>query len=194
MRLFVAIIPPADVHERIVRVMEELKPFSRASRWVRPEGLHLTLKFLGDVKEPQLACIAAELKEIRALRPIELRFRGLESFPKHDRPRVIWTGIDVNKELTDLSESMESRLEPLGFPREERDFSPHITLARINSRERLENLARAMAGFASYDFGTMQACEFQLFQSALKPSGAEYASLGTFHFASGEANTEDRKN
>jgi 2'-5' RNA ligase len=193
MRLFVAITLPADVHKRIVRVMEELKPLSRAPRWVRPEGLHLTVKFLGEVKEPQLAPIVAELKEIRALRPIEFRFRGLGSFPKHDRPRVIWAGIDANKELTDLAESMESRLEPLGFPREEREFSPHITLARINSRERLDNLARAMAGFASYDFGTMQAGEFQLSQSTLKPSGAEYASLGTFHFASSGADTEDRR-
>lgn len=192
MRLFVAFTPPPDVQERMLRVMDELKSLSHAPRWVRSDGLHLTLKFLGEVKEPLLAAIVSELKRIRASRSIELRFRGLGSFPKHDRPRVIWAGIDENKELTALAETIESRVEPLGFPREKREFSPHITLARINSREQLDNLVRAVAGSASYDFGAMQATEFQLFQSTLKPTGAEYTSLGRFRFVNGEASLEDR--
>ena len=79
------------------------------------------------------------------------------------------------------------QIEALGFRREEREFSPHITLARINSRERLDNLVRAAAAFASYDFGAMQAIEFQLFKSTLKSSGAEYEALETFRFVSDRA-------
>jgi RNA 2',3'-cyclic 3'-phosphodiesterase len=190
MRLFVAITPPADVHERIAHVIDELKPLSRAPRWVRPEGLHLTLKFLGEVDEVQLPQIVAALKEIRASRPLDLKFRGVGSFPKHDRPRVIWARVEDNGALAAVAEALTVRFEPLGFRREEREFSPHITLARINSRERLDNLVRAAQGFASYDFGAMQAAEFSLFKSTLKSSGAEYASLGTFRFASEEGRAQ----
>jgi RNA 2',3'-cyclic 3'-phosphodiesterase len=192
MRLFAAITPPADVHERIARVMEELKPLSRAPRWVLPQGLHITLKFFGNVDEVQLPQIVAALKEIRASRALDLKFRGVGSFPKHDRPHVIWAGVEENAGLTALAEAMETRFAPLVFRREEREFSPHITLARIHSRERLDNLVRAAEALASYDFGAMQAREFQLFQSTLKSSGAEYTPLETFRFANDEAGGEDR--
>lgn len=191
MRLFIAITPPEDVRERLAQVMGELKPLSRAPRWVRSEGLHLTLKFLGKVDQLQLPQVMAALNDARASKALDLRFRGVGSFPKHDRPRVIWAGIEDSGALSALAEALATRFEPLGFRREEREFSPHITLARINSRERLDNLVRAAAGFASYDFGTMQASEFELFQSVLNPSGAQYASLGTFRFVSGETTTED---
>ena len=186
MRLFIAITPPNDARERMTRVIEELKPLSRAPRWVRPEALHLTLKFLGEVDELQLPQVKAAMKDIRASKSLEMRFRGVGSFPKHDRPRVIWAGVEDNGALAAVAEALATRFEPLGFRREEREFSPHMTLARINSRERLDNLVGAAAGFASYDFGAMHASEFELFQSTLKPSGAEYASIAKIRFAGEE--------
>jgi RNA 2',3'-cyclic 3'-phosphodiesterase len=186
MRLFIAITPPTDVRERIMRVIEELKPLSRSPRWVRPEGLHLTLKFLGEVEELQMPEVKASLKDISASKALDLRFHGVGTFPKHERPRVIWAAVEESTALSALAEALVTLFEPLGFRREDRDFSPHITLARINSRERLDNLVRAATGFASYDFGAMQAAEFELFQSTLKPLGAEYTSLGTFRFVKEE--------
>jgi 2'-5' RNA ligase len=99
---------------------------------------------------------------------------------------VIWAGVEDTGALAAVAEALATRFEPLGFRREEREFSPHVTLARINSRERLDNLVRAAAGFASYDFGGMQASEFELFQSVLKPSGAEYTSIEKFRFVAEE--------
>jgi RNA 2',3'-cyclic 3'-phosphodiesterase len=181
MRLFVAITPPEEVRARVLAVIEQLKPLSRVPRWVRPEGLHLTLKFLGETKEDQLSAIISALNEIHSA-AVHFEFHGVGSFPKHQHPRVIWAGVRESSELATLASAIESRLVPLGFPPEARAFSPHITLARINSREHLENLVSAAAAFASYDFGTMHAREFHLFKSTLKPSGAEYASLATFRF------------
>jgi 2'-5' RNA ligase len=186
MRLFIAIPAPDDVRQQLVSVMEKLKPLSRAPRWVRPEGLHLTLKFLGEVDELQVPQITSAMKDIRASKPLDLRFRGVGSFPQNDRPRVIWAGVEDTGALAPLAEALATRFEPLGFRREEREFSPHVTLARINSRERLDNLVRAAARFASYDFGAMQASEFELFQSTLKPSGAEYTAIEKFRFVAEE--------
>ncbi|MGA8035620.1 MAG: RNA 2',3'-cyclic phosphodiesterase [Candidatus Acidiferrales bacterium] len=182
MRLFVAITPPEEIRQRLIRTMEQLKPLSRWPRWVRPEGLHLTLKFLGDVEPEQLDAVVAALREVRAARPIEIQFRGVGSFSKHDRPRVLWAGLRESEELAALAASVERRMLALGFANEEREFSPHITLARIQSPEGIDNLARAAAAFASYDFGTMHVREFQLFQSTLRPTGAEYAWLRNFCF------------
>ncbi len=183
MRLFVAISPSQEIRDRLIRAMDELKPLSRAPRWVRPGGLHLTLKFLGEVQPAQLHAIFAALREIRTPEPIAIHFRGVGSFPSHAEPRVLWAALDESHKLKALASSIESKMLLLGFPAESRDFSPHITLARISSRERIDNLARAAAALASYDFGAMLAHEFHLFQSTLKPSGAEYSSLETFRFA-----------
>lgn len=182
MRLFVAINPPTYVRQEIVHVMQELQSLSRTSRWVRPERLHVTLKFLGNVDEAQFPLVTAILKEIRSSKPIRVRFRGVRSFPSNDLPRVLWVGVDQDGRLATLAEALAMRFEALGFRREEHAFIPHITLARINSPEGLEDLVRAAAGFASYDFGEVRVSELELFESALKPSGAEYSSRGTFRF------------
>jgi RNA 2',3'-cyclic 3'-phosphodiesterase len=187
MRLFVAVTPAEEIQEKLRRMMEELKPLARGPRWVRGEGLHLTLKFLGDVKDNLLGAIVDGLKEVRLARGIELRFRGVGSFPKHQHPRVIWAGVAAGEELAALVSSIEARMEGLGFAREQREFAPHVTLARIKSREPLENLMGAAAAFASYDFGAMVVREFHLFQSTLKPSGAEYSKIATFPFARGDS-------
>lgn len=187
MRLFVAVTPTEEIREKLRRVMAELKPLAGGPRWVRGEGLHLTLKFLGDVKDDRLGAIVGALQQVRAESEVELRFRGLGSFPKHQPPRVLCAGVAAGEELAALAAAIEARLEALGFAREDRQFAPHVTLARIKSREPVENLMRAVTAFASYDFGAMVAREFHLFRSTLKPSGAEYSKIATFPFARGDS-------
>jgi RNA 2',3'-cyclic 3'-phosphodiesterase len=189
MRLFAAITMPTEIRERLLRAITELRPVSRAPRWVNPDGLHLTLKFFGDADPAQLPTIVSALQSVHAPHATTLRIHGLGYFPNSLQPRVIWAGITAGPELQTLATEIQSRVGPLGFPAEERDFSPHITLARINTRERspapepTDNLVRAAAAFASYDFGTMHASEFHLFRSTLKSTGAEYSKLATFRLS-----------
>ena len=189
MRLFAAITPPPEIRERLQRVIDQLRPASRTPRWVNPDGLHLTLKFFGDTDAAQLPAIQSALAAAAsASHTATIRIHGLGYFPNSRQPRVLWAGLTASAELQNLAAEIQSRVGPLGFPAEAREFSPHITLARIGTREHhpapelLDNLLRAAAAFASYDFGTMHASEFHLFRSTLKSTGAEYSSLATFSF------------
>ena len=182
MRLFAAITPPAEIRDRLLHAINELRPLSCAPRWVKPDGLHLTLKFFGETTPEKVAEIQSALATVTVAEAAAIRIHGIGYFPAHHHPRVIWAGITASPQLAALAAEIQSRVGPLGFPAEDRAFSPHITLARINSREPIDNLLRAAAAFASYDFGTMLASEFHLFRSTLKSTGAEYSSLATFHF------------
>ncbi len=144
---------------------------------MRGEALHLTLKFWGEVQDERLAEIVTALKGATSTREIALRIRGIGTFPNPRHARVIWAGVEAGAELAALAAAIEARMALLGFAREERAYAPHVTLARMQSREPLPKLMSAAARFAQYDFGAMAAREFQLFRSTLKPSGAEYRVL-----------------
>jgi 2'-5' RNA ligase len=196
MRLFAAITPPAEIRERLLSAVNELRPASRAPRWVKPDGLHLTLKFFGDTDAAQLPAIQSALETIHTQTAATIRVHGIGYFPNPRQPRVIWAGITASAELQTLAAEIQSRVGPLGFPAEAREFSPHITLARISTREHnsapepADNLVRAAAAFASYDFGTMHASEFHLFRSTLKSTGAQYSKLASFSFPKNPAGPE----
>jgi 2'-5' RNA ligase len=185
MRLFVALDLPDAVRRALADLIAQLKPKSRSARWVRPESMHLTLKFLGETDPQKLDSIRAAVAKIHSARPVELHFRALGFFPNEFKPRVIWTAVEASPNLFELAAAFEAALEPLGFPRESRAFVPHLTLARINSAKGIENLVRAADSLKSYDFGSARESEFHLFGSVLKRSGAEYTKLATFPFAQG---------
>jgi 2'-5' RNA ligase len=134
-RMFVAIELPNDVLKAAGRVWRALagKIPERAVKPVRPEGIHLTLKFLGDAPTSQIDAITAALvKAAEGHRPFELSVEGVGCFPDTSRPRVIWLGLTGETQaLKHLQDAVESHIAPLGYPTEPRDFSPHLTLARI---------------------------------------------------------------
>ena len=185
MRLFVALDLPDAVRRSLADLIAQLKPKSRSARWVRPESMHLTLKFLGNTAAEKFDAVRAALATIRSTQAVELHFRALGFFPDEFKPRVIWAGVAASANLFELAATIEQTLEPLGFPRESRAFVPHLTLARINSTKGIENLVRAADALKSYDFGSTRESEFHLFESKLKRSGAEYKKLATFPFVQG---------
>jgi RNA 2',3'-cyclic 3'-phosphodiesterase len=187
MRLFIALDLPHAVRRALADLIAQLKPKSRSARWVRPESMHLTLKFLGNTDAEKLGSIRAALEKIHSAQPVELHFRALGFFPNEFKPRVIWTAVETSANLFELVAALEAVLEPLGFPRESRAFVPHLTLARINATEGIENLVRAADALKSYDFGSARESEFHLFESVLKRSGAEYKKLATYPFVEGAA-------
>ena len=182
MRLFVALEIPTGVRENLATLLASLRAVTKEPRWVRAENLHVTLKFLGEVDEGKLAAVRSALGEVRSEQEANLEFRGLGFFPNEKHPRVFWAGIKAPPSLKALAGDIESAMEKLGIPREKREFSPHLTLARFERPRFPEALRKAIAENMEREFGTLRTNDFHLIQSKLKPPGAEYATLASFRF------------
>jgi 2'-5' RNA ligase len=182
-RLFVALDIPENVRQSLATLVQQLRITAPTARWVRMEGVHITLKFIGETSPENAERIRAALVQVRASGPIEMRFAGLGFFPNSRRPRVLWVGIEAGNSLRELATSIENVLEPLGIAREKRDFSPHITLARMESPKGIKQLQVAVEKLGSPDFGCACASQFYLYQSVLKRGGAEYTRLVSYPFA-----------
>lgn len=182
MRLFVALDLPTAVHTALRDLIGRLQHSSADVRWVRPEGMHLTLKFIGESPPEKLAAIREALRAVASPQPIELEFRDLGFFPHERRPRVFWVGVHASNNLGELAAQVETALEPLGIPREQRAYKAHLTLGRFKSPARLAELQREIGQLEATDFGQAQASEFYLYQSKLSPGGAQYTKLETFNF------------
>ncbi|MFL6437256.1 MAG: RNA 2',3'-cyclic phosphodiesterase [Terriglobales bacterium] len=176
MRLFVAIEIVPEIRTRITVFIAGLKPMLADARWVRPEGLHITLKFLGNVKDERSKSIAQALRMVQAP-SLSLSVRSIGFFPNPRSPRVLWTGIEAGSELRALAQRVDEALTPLGFDREKRAFNPHVTLARFkDARGKID--VRSIEQQPS--FGTMTATEFHLYESKLSPQGSHYSKLASF--------------
>ena len=182
MRLFVALDIPEDVRSALAAFLATLRPACRNARWMRMENLHVTLRFIGETPDEQIEIIKKALAAIPSRATIPITFRGLGFFPDERRPQVLWAGIKAGVELVALAEAVDSALGPLGIPREERTFTPHLTLARLESPRILHSLHEAVKNAGRLAFGRTSAGEFHLYQSLLKPAGPEYTRLATFSF------------
>ena len=187
MRLFVALEIPSKVRENLAELVNSLRAISPQTRWVRPENLHVTLKFIGEVPETILASIRTALARVRSVRPVTLDFRGLGFFPNEKHPRVFWAGIEASPNLKTLAAEIEKATETVGIPQEQRPFSPHLTLARFEPPRLPDQLRPAIQENAGRDFGSLHTLQFHLIESKLKPSGAEYTTVESFPFAAAEA-------
>ncbi len=185
-RAFLAIDPPEEILQEIGRIQERLQRMIRGEvRWVRPEAIHLTLKFFGDIPEGAIADIAAVVeKAAAAAAPLALSIGGAGVFPDQRRPRVLWLGMDGDvPRLLSLQKKVEEGLGIVGFPAEERPFRPHLTLARIKSSRGLTGLERALEKGEGYTAGEFTASGIGLIRSELTPRGAVYTRLKWFPFA-----------
>ena len=180
MRLFVALDIPEDVRVAIGALIVKLRVSCESARWVRIEGAHITLKFIGEVPVEKAESVKAALATVPFPAPIIMSFRGLGFFPGERRPRVLWAGIQAGAELAALAAGVEAALDPLGIAREQRAFSPHLTLARFDSPKGLDRLHAGINAAGSLEFGGAIAEQFHLYQSVLKRGGAEYTRLATY--------------
>jgi len=191
MRCFVAIDLSPDVRAALEDECERLRAVApRADvRWVRIAGMHLTLKFLGEVPEEMLARIRDALAAATAATPpIALACAGLGMFPGPSKPRVVWAGItDGLRELGLLAAAVECAVEPFGFAPEQRPFRGHVTLARVRSPRGVRPLARAVEATGRAPFGSWSASHVVLYRSRLHPTGAVYEALAALPLASAVA-------
>lgn len=181
MRLFIAVAIPATVRERLA----EVRAFSRERswRWVVPENVHLTLKFLGEVEPERLGQIREALTEVAvSLAPFEAALAGLGTLPGGRRPpRVLFADLSAGHAgLGELRRVVEAALEPLGFPKEGRPFRPHATLARVRRGSRPRDVAGLRERFAGVEFGRWECAAATLYQSVLGRGGPRYSVLDEF--------------
>jgi 2'-5' RNA ligase len=186
-RLFVALDIPEEVRTALGALIEKLRPACRNARWVRIEGAHITLKFIGEAPAEKAEGIKTALASVAFPSPIKIFFHGLGFFPSERRPRVLWAGMEAGDELGALAAAVETALEPLGIAREQRAFSPHLTLARFDSPSDLHQLHAAVAAAGPLEFGGTISKEIHLYQSVLKRGGAEYTRLATWRCSRGES-------
>jgi RNA 2',3'-cyclic 3'-phosphodiesterase len=186
-RLFVALEIPAAVRDNLAAQIKELRDLSvqvadKRTRWVRPENLHVTLKFIGEVSPAKLEGIRGTLSTIRSNEPVDLNFRGLGFFPNENHARVLWAGVNASANLPALAGDIDGALETQGITRERRAFTAHLTLARIEPPGLHEKLRATIQKSGEREFGSFQTREFHLIESKLKPSGAEYTTLASYPF------------
>ena len=194
MRIFIGIDLDPEVRARIGRFLEGVEGFAPDARWVRPESLHITLKFIGEQPPERVEAIAERLRRVEG-NAFEIRAGGYGFFPTAKAPRVFWIGIHTGPRLAELAESIDIATAELGIPREDRPYSPHLTLARAGAERRSGSpkgrkgagsnakfgvLEKLLAGIGELDFGTMTANEFILYQSQLSPAGSKYTKLQRF--------------
>ena len=177
-RTFIAVDLPTEVKSQIGEILSPLKPLSRSIRWVRAAGLHLTLKFLGEIPEEQLPDLVTALEEVLFGRAaFDFRLSGLGGFPNLRRPRVLWIGVPEGDEpLRELAGAVEKALIPCGYPPEKRPFSPHLTIGRVRSPRGIEPVLDRLPA-VDFDSGPVTAGAVKVMKSQLKPTGAEYSAL-----------------
>jgi 2'-5' RNA ligase len=182
MRLFTGLDLPSDIVTNLEDLLVRLKPTAQIN-WSPPRNLHITTKFIGEWPEERLAELKTALTGLPARAPIPVSIDKLGFFPNPHSPRVFWAGIHAGDSLASLARDTESALLPLGIAKEERAYSPHLTLARIKTPGKQPALLQAVAKLPSLEFGTFVADRFYLYQSRTGPSGSVYTKLAEFPFA-----------
>jgi 2'-5' RNA ligase len=180
MRAFIAIDLPESLHTALAEAQQDFRYACPEARWTRPEGIHLTLKFLGQISDAQTQQVVDALRQIGPFAPFSVEVRGFGFFPQERRPRVLWAGVVAPPGLAELAARIESGMEKIGFAREDRAFSPHLTLARFQVPRPQPALLAAVAGRARASLGDFEASEFFLFESKLSPQGAQYRKVMRF--------------
>jgi RNA 2',3'-cyclic 3'-phosphodiesterase len=192
MRLFVALDIDDAVRERISTFTQEVRPLAPDVRWVKEESLHVTLKFIGERPDSTLKDIERALESMR--RPeLRLSFRGAGFFPKPKSARVFWIGIEADDELQQLARGVDAKLAEIEIPKEDRPFSPHLTLARAaggsgapglrkgdRQNRQFSRLQEFLLQRPAPDFGSISAHEFFLYRSQLSSKGPHYTKLAKF--------------
>ncbi len=180
LRTFIAVEAPGEIVAQAAKLIGRLREAEADVKWVEPENMHFTLKFLGGVRDRDLGelCLALA-RATRELKPFEIEVRGAGAFPDAARPRTLWLGVGAGGEaFTELFASLEERLADLGFRQEGRRFQPHLTLGRVrNSSPGSRELAQLLREQADFEAGPMYVDEAVLFSSEPGREGPHYEVL-----------------
>lgn len=180
MRAFIAIDLPGSLHTALANAQQAFRSECPDARWTNPEGIHLTLKFLGETSDAQVKQMVESLTPLGSFAPFSVEVKGFGFFPSPRGPRVFWAGVEAPAALAELAARVEGAMEKTGFPREERAYSPHLTLARFKVPRAQPELEAALARCEVTSLGAFEVSEFYLFESKLSPRGAQYRKVVRF--------------
>ncbi|MCX8044682.1 MAG: RNA 2',3'-cyclic phosphodiesterase [Desulfobacterota bacterium] len=182
LRTFIALDIPDWVRGQVGRLQQHLMRCCQGVRWVKPEHMHLTLKFLGPTRPEQIDRIKTLLIEtVRGVAPFVFDIAGLGAFPNTKNPKVIWAGIAADEHLVSFQARLETGLEKLGFQKEKRTFSPHLTLGRVRDGAHRKDIGTSIERHAGETIGRVETSRIVLFRSDLTPSGPVYSVLADVH-------------
>ena len=178
-RAFIALDLPPGVHRALAGLQQEWQRTAAMVSWIKPESIHLTLKFLGNIANEQVTEIQALLLKVAATAaPLRLQPLGCGAFPSIKQARVVWVGLQgAIEELLKLQKSIEDALIPLGFEPEDRPYRAHLTLGRVKGRRHLQLLQEAVLRRQDFQAEAFDVKEVVLYRSELRPEGARYTAL-----------------
>ncbi len=178
-RAFIAIELNEGIHSELASLQAILKKSNADVKWVAPDSIHLTLKFLGNIDAQKIKEIEKILNEVAAeVEPFVLTLKGVGAFPKLDYPRVIWVGVEGGAPQSEqLAKSLEERLEGIGIPREDREFHPHLTLGRVKSPKNKDKLKEIIEATKFDAKSAVDVNHLTLFKSQLSREGSIYTPL-----------------
>lgn len=178
-RSFIAIELNQEIQQELGNLQAQLRKSDADIKWVKPENIHLTLRFLGNIDSSQIVDIKKVLNNLSTqTQSFQMNLSKIGAFPNLNYPKVIWVGVEEGKnQLIEINENLESRLEKNGFSRENRSFHPHITLGRVKSQKNRDRLKFQIQSINFLSKNKMIAQKITFFKSILAPEGSIYASL-----------------
>ena len=184
MRAFLAVELPSSVRHALAQLQDRLRASRADVKWVEPQNLHLTVRFLGEIDDAQRSLIEAVAQTTAArIGPVTAGFGALGAFPSASSPRVVWVGLEQGAEaLERLAAQVESQLVQAGWPGAEKPFSAHITLGRVRSPRGRSELVRALREVSWTPPASFVVDHLTLFRSDLSSSGPRYSVVSTFRF------------
>lgn len=181
MRLFTAIDLPSDVLVRLERLISAFRS-EALIKWTPVDNLHITTKFIGEWAESRLGELHDALSSLLPREPFEVELKNLGWFPNERSPRVLWVGATAADKLSHLAEAIDERLVSLGIPREDRPFTPHLTIARIKNPVPLRRLRQKVEAMQPTSFGKFPVSHFSLYRSQPGSNASIYFKLREYRF------------
>jgi len=187
LRSFLAFNLPVEIKNKIAQISGVLKRSSIDARWVKADNIHLTIVFLGDIRQEDLIPMRKEIRDVCTQnQAFEISLRGIGLFPNRRRPRVIWLGLDGElEEMSGFRDELQGRLVSFGIKAENRGFQPHITLGRFRKPDRIDSdQSGILSGYEELQGPAGQLNELIMFRSELKPGGAVYSVIDSWPLSS----------
>lgn len=167
-----------DSNSEIRKFREGLEKTGAPLKMVDLDKIHITVKFLGDTEEEKIDKISNVVKKVLENRePFTIDIKGAGAFPHLDYMKVVWIGIEDEPKLNEMAHRVEEELVPHGFPRDDKGFSPHITVARVKGGKNKDRLRRVIENYEDYYFGSQEVTKLKLKKSILSKGGPEYHTL-----------------
>lgn len=188
LRLFWAITFPAVIREALAEIQAVFRQLKLDVKWVDPENFHLTLRFLGSVDASVVDPLATAVsKQVAATPAFKLALGGVGVFPSVRKPRVLWVGLSGHEPVAVLHRQVEAAVVSLGFPREEKAFSPHVTIGRLRTPRNAAALDRTIAQMDARHVGEITVTGLDLVASRLTPGGPVYTALRRITFSGSDS-------